>query len=112
MPSLIESPTRLELPEVEPLVIPPAVLLVAERMGLQVVQTCRDAPEQYEIAKAGSLCGYVRVRWGGMSVSFPDAAGEELYRGPVDGFGGFTDHERETMLLLALCLIAARMLKA
>ncbi len=112
MPSLIESVENLGLPRVEPLVIPPAVMLVAERMGLKVVLTCRDAPEQYEIIRAGLPCGYIRVRWGGMSVSYPDAGGEDLYEGPVDGFGGFADHEREAKLLDALGLIAARVLKA
>jgi hypothetical protein len=47
-----------------------------------------------------------------MSVCYPDAADEDLFHGPVDGFGGFTDHERESKLLFALGLIAARMMDA
>ncbi|OEO31480.1 hypothetical protein VW23_016060 [Devosia insulae DS-56] len=87
------------------------MMLVANELGLVVTLTCRDAPEQYAITKGGVPCGYVRVRWGGMSVSYPEAGDEDLFRGSVDGFGGFTDHEREAKLLLALGLIAARILK-
>lgn len=111
MPSAIENLAKLKLPKAEPRVLPGAVMLLADRMGVTVVLTCRDAPEQYEISKDGAACGYIRVRWGGMSVSYPDASGEDLYEGPVDGFGGFTDHEREAKMLLALALIAARMLR-
>ena len=111
MPSAIENFAKLNLPKVEPLVIPETVILVADRMGLTIALTCRDVPEQYEISKDGAPRGYIRVRWGGMSVSYPDAGGADLYEGPVDGFGGFTNHEREAKLLLALGLIAARMLK-
>lgn len=111
MSSILENLEKLKLPKVEPLVIPGAVMLVADRLGLTVRLTCRDVPEQYEIRKDGSASGYIRVRWGGMSVSYPDAGDEDLYKGPVDGFGGFADHERETKMLLALGVIAARMLR-
>ncbi len=112
MSSFLEQLSKLDLPKVEPLVLPEAVKLVADRLGLTVNLTCRDVPEQYEIAKNGVPSGYIRVRWGGMTVSYPDAGGDELYDGSVDGFGGFTDHEREAKLLLALGLIAARMMQA
>src|SRR4051812_8697546 len=106
MSSFLEKLKELDLPKVEPLVLPEAVKLVADRLGLTVTLTCRDAPEQYEVTKDGVASGYIRVRWGGMSVDYPDAAEEGLYDGPVDGFAGFTDHERETKLLFALGLIA------
>jgi hypothetical protein len=112
MPSILENIEKLNLPKVEPLVLPEAVKLVADRLGLTVTLTCRSVPEQYEITKDGAPSGHIRVRWGGMSVDYPDAAEEELYDGPVDGFGGFTDHEREAKMLFALGLIAARMLRA
>lgn len=111
MPSFLEQLQKLDLPKVKPLVLPGAVKVVADRLGLTVTLTCRDAPEQYEVTKDGSPSGYIRVRHGGMSVDFPEAAEEELYDGPVDGFAGFTDHERESKLLFALGLIAARMMR-
>jgi hypothetical protein len=112
MPSILEDIEKLDLPKVESLVLPEAVKLVADRLGLTMVVTCRVAPEQYEIVKGGVPSGHVRVRSGRMSVDYPDAADEKLYDGRVDGFAGFTDHEREARLLLALGLIAARMNKA
>jgi len=111
MASLLEDLEKLNLPKVAPLVIPEPVILLADRLGLTMVLTCRDVPEQYEIAKNGAPCGYIRARHGGMSVDYPDAADEELYDGPIDGYGGFTNHEREAKLLLALGLIAARMMQ-
>ena len=112
MPSIFEQAAKLDLPKVEPLVLPEAVTLVADRLGLTVMLTCRVVPEQYEVTRNGVPSGYIRVRWGGMSVDYPDAGGEDLYEGSVDGFGGFSDHERESRLLLALGLIAARMMRA
>lgn len=112
MPSIFEDIEKLDLPKAEPLVLPEAVKFVADRLGVTVTLTCRVVPEQYEITKDGVASGYIRVRWGGMSVDYPEAGDEELYDGSVDGFGGFTDHEREAKLLLALGLIAARMMRA
>lgn len=112
MPSILESLEELHLPEVVPPVIPASVALVAERLGLVLTLTSPSVPEQYSITRNGAPCGYVRVRWGGMSIDYPDAGGDRLYEGSVDGFGGFTDHERETQLLFALGLIAARVMDA
>jgi hypothetical protein len=109
MPSL-DNFNEFRLPTPAPLILPESVRLVMDRLGLDMVLTCRDAPEQYEISKNGHPSGYIRVRGGGMSVSYPEAADENLYDGPVDGFGGFTSHERETKLLFALGLIAARIM--
>ena len=106
----LEKLENLGLPKAEPLVLPEAVKLVADRLGVVIALTCRDAPEQYEIIKDGSPSGYIRVRWGRMSVSYADAGDEDLYEGQVDGFAGFTDNEREAKLLLALGLIAVRMM--
>jgi hypothetical protein len=66
-------------------------------------------PEQYEMTKNGLPSGFVHSRRGIMSIYYPDVDGECLYEGYVDGYSGFTDHERETKMLLALGLIAARM---
>lgn len=111
MPTILENPEKLGLPKVEPLAIPASVKLVAQRLGLSLVLTCRAAPEQYEITKDGQPAGYIRVRHCGMQVSYPDADGEDLWDGAVDGFAGFTDHEREAKMLFALGLIAARMMR-
>jgi hypothetical protein len=110
MPSFLESLEKLNLPKLEPLRMPESVKLVAERLGVELELTCRAAPEQYAVTREGRPCGYIRARHGGMSVSYPDAGGDDLYEASIDGFAGFTDHEREAKLLLALGLIAAKVL--
>lgn len=111
MSSLVEQIEKLNLPKVPLPTIPALVLEAAGRLGLTLALTSPSVPEQYEVRRLGAPSGYIRARHGGMWVSFPDAGDEDLYDGPVDGFGGFTDHEREAKLLFALALIAARMLK-
>lgn len=111
MSSLIEQIEQLNLPKAKPLVLPELVLVAAVRLGMTMEMTSPSVPEQYEVRRLGELSGYIRARHGGMQVSYPDAGGEDLYDGAIDGFGGFTDHEREVKLLFALALIAARTLR-
>ncbi len=111
MSSFIESIESLDLPKVTAPSIPAPVLEVASRLGLTLQLTSVSVPEQYEVLNDGAPSGYIRVRHGGMRISYPCAGDEELYDGSVDGFGGFTDNEREAKLLFALGLIAARMRK-
>ena len=111
MPSLIEQIEQLNLPKAQPLIIPALVVEAAERLFVTLELTSSSVPEQYEVRRLGELSGYIRARHGGMQISYPDADGEDLYDGPIDGFGGFTDHEREAKLLFALALIAARILQ-
>lgn len=112
MTSFLESIEKLKLPKVAAPTIPAPVLEVAARLGLTLRLTSRSVPEQYEVLRSGEPSGYIRVRHGGMTVSYPDAVDEDLYRGSVDGFGGLNDDERESKLLFALGLIAARMMAA
>jgi hypothetical protein len=112
MSSLVEQIEKLNLPKGQSPTIPALVLEAADRLGLVLQLTSPSVPEQYEVSRSGNPCGYIHARHGGMTVSYPDAAGEDLYQGSVDGFAGFTDNERETRMLFALALIAARMLRA
>jgi hypothetical protein len=112
MASIVETIEKLNLPKFAPTGIPAAALEVASRLGLTLMLTSPSVPEQYEIGRNGAPSGYIRVRHGGMWVSYPDAAGEDLYEGSVDGFGGFADGEREAKLLFALRLIADRMMRS
>ena len=111
MPSLIEQISKLNVPKAQPPTIPTLVVEAAERLGFTLTLTSPSVPEQYEVHRFGEPSGYVAARWGGMMVSYPDAGGEELYGGPIDGFGSFTDHEREAKLLFSLALVAARMVQ-
>lgn len=112
MSSLIEHIEKLNFPKGSRPQIPALVLEAAETLGVVLQLTSPSVPEQYDVAKSGTPCGYIRARHCEMTVSYPDADGDALYIGPVDGFGGFTDHEREAKLLFALTLIAGRILRA
>src|SRR5690242_16854646 len=111
MASLIEQIEKLNVPKVDPPIIRASVLDAAARLGFVLRLTSPSVPEQYEVTRDGCPAGYVRARHGGMSVSYPDAGDEDLYNGPIDGFGGFTNHEREARLLFALAVIAARIMR-
>jgi hypothetical protein len=110
MASILENIEKLDLPKAAPPTIPAPVLEVASRLGLTLTLTSPSVPEQYQVLRNGAPSGYIRVRHGGMWISYPDAGDEQLYDGSVDGFAGFTDHEREAKLLFALGLLAARMM--
>lgn len=112
MASLLEQIASLNLPKADPPTIPASVLDAAARLGLVLTLTSPSVPEQYEVVRNGCPAGCVRARHGGMSVSYPDAGDESLYDGPIDGFGGFTNHEREARLLFAIAVIAARIMRA
>lgn len=108
MTSFLENIAKLNLPKMEPPTIPASVSEVASRLRLTLLLTSPSVPEQYEVFKNAAPSGYIRVRHGGMRVSYPGTGDEDLYQGSVDRFGGFTDHEREAKLLFALALVAAR----
>jgi hypothetical protein len=112
MASFLENIEKLNLSKVPPPTISAPVREVALRLGLTLTLTSPSVPELYELLRSGAPSGYIRVRHGKMSITYPDASDEDLYVGAVEGFGGFTDHEREAQLLFALGLIAARMMRA
>lgn len=112
MASFLENIEKLNFPKVPPPAIPAPVREVALRLGLTLRLTSPSVPEQYELLRSGAPSGYIRVRHGKVSITYPDEIDGDLYNGAVEGFDGFTDHERETKLLFALGLIAVRMMRA
>ncbi|MHB1101484.1 MAG: hypothetical protein ACYC0C_01615 [Devosia sp.] len=89
--------------------IPPTVQSRLKSLGLDMTLTCASVPEQWELFKDGKAAGYIRVRGSHFTVDYPEAADENLLDETVDGFGGFTDAEREGCLLRAIDLIQKRM---
>lgn len=110
MPSFEESIRTLNLPQVEPPELPEAVGLLAKRLEMTVKMTSLSVPEQYEVYRSGHLVGHIHARHGGMSVRSAPPEDRLLYDAGIDGFGGFTDHEREAKMLLAIGLLAANLL--
>lgn len=50
--------------------------------GIKFKLTCLGCPEQYDCYVDGSddnLVGYVRLRWGRLTCTFPDVEGEDIF---------------------------------
>lgn len=73
---------------------------------IELRQTCRVSPEQYEAWYLGRRVGYLRLRHGWFSVECPDAGGIEVFEARPLGDGCFYDHEREAYLWKAKVAIA------
>lgn len=61
-------------------------------------RTCDACPEQYEVFRDERQIGYMRLRHGYFSVSYPDHGGKEVYRAQPQGDDVFEDHERDFYL--------------
>lgn len=75
---------------------------VYEVKGLTFVQTCICCPEQYDVMDSrNNLVGYVRLRYGHLSCSYPDVKGEYVYLESVgsDMTGIFVDEEQRMYYL-------------
>ena len=70
--------------------------------GLNFKMTCSASPEQYDVYdSSGKQVGYVRLRWGGLSCTYPDVCGEEIYYANVgsDYCGVFENNNQRMMYL-------------
>jgi len=77
---------------------------------VRLVQTCGAAPEQYDaFDMAGKPAGYLRLRHGHFTVSFPDVDGELLYEAYPYGDGAFADDERLYYLRQAILAIRLKL---
>lgn len=57
--------------------------------GLSFIKTCSACPEQYDVEYNGKQVGYIRLRWGGLTVAYPDVGGEIIYEASIgDGWTG------------------------
>lgn len=71
--------------------------------GLDFKKTCDACPEQYDVFKGDKMVGYVRLRWGVLSCSYPNYLGEEIYSKSFDDAwqGEFDDdNERNKYLII------------
>ena len=79
--------------------------------GLKITQTCGACPEQYEVFKEdGEQVGYLRLRHGGFTVSYPSCGGDLIYESATKGDGAFEDDERAHYLNQAIEAIIRKML--
>lgn len=70
-------------------------------MNIELVMTCSACPEQYDAYWNGLLVGYLRLRHGDFTVTFPNVYGEIIYSAEPAGDGSFEDHERDYYLMEA-----------
>lgn len=75
---------------------------------IRLDRTCEACPEQYDAFLNDQMVGYLRLRHGRYTVTYPDHGGELLFEGSPEGDGIFDDHERDFYLDLARRLIARR----
>lgn len=66
----------------------------------RLVLTCGACPEQYDVFdEAGKTVGYMRLRHGNFTVSYPDVGGETVHAARPQGDGIFTARERPHHLM-------------
>ena len=63
-------------------------------MEIRLVKTCDCSPEQYDAYIGDMRVGYIRVRWGQITVTCPWVGGEVVYSSVTNGYGFLADYER------------------
>jgi len=69
--------------------------------GYELIKTCGELPEQYDVKKDGEQVAYLRLR-GCFTVECPDVGGELVYQAEPEGDGIFKECERNVFLWLAI----------
>ena len=64
--------------------------------GLRFIETCSACPEQYDVDYDGKQVGYIRLRYGRLTVEYPDVGGEVIYEASIgdDWTGEFESEEQ------------------
>jgi hypothetical protein len=73
--------------------------------GVEFYLTCYACPEQYDAYYEGNMVGYIRLRWGRLTATYPDVGGKLVYEANIgdDGWQGcFTDNEEECLHLVQI----------
>lgn len=82
--------------------------MTLNRKDYKLVETCSACPEQYDVFVNGQQVGYLRLRHGHFSVSYPDHYGETIYSASPRGDGIFEPEERNFYLNEAIKAIDRR----
>lgn len=74
------------------------------KIKLKFVRTCSACPEQYDVYHPeGYVVGYVRLRHGILTCTYPDVGGEELFTYDFDCALGEFDNEDHRKMFLRFC---------
>lgn len=63
-------------------------------VDVELVRTCSACPEQYDLFREGRQIGYLRLRHGRYTVTYPDHLGQTVHEAYTHGDGSFEIHER------------------
>jgi hypothetical protein len=66
--------------------------------GCDLIKTCSDFPEQYDVYANRTKIGYLRLRHGVFEAEYPDCGGRVVYTSTPKGYGAFDDDERLSQL--------------
>ena len=79
--------------------------------GIKLRMTCLACPEQYDATDGrGRACGYLRLRFGRFTVSYPGPIGEVIYEHEFDdGWQGSFNSGEERSHYLAAAVQAIRL---
>lgn len=85
--------------------------MIYEKMDLEIIKTCECNPEQYEVYIKDDgerkIIGYLRLRWGTFTVSYPNVGGECIYSHSFsDTYKGMFSNEGERKLYLDIAVKA------
>lgn len=86
-------------------------LLEIDIDGIKLRMTCLACPEQYDATDGrGRACGYVRLRFGRLTVSYPGVRGDLIYEHQFDdGWQGTFDGGKERAYYLAAAVQAIKL---
>lgn len=70
--------------------------------GCTLQLTCHACPEQYDVYFGKFQIGYLRLRGGNFSATYPDVGGKTVFYAHPTGDGIFEDDERMKYLNLAV----------
>jgi hypothetical protein len=71
-------------------------------LGLELRRISFACPEQYDVYEDDRQVGYLRLRHGNFTASYPDYEGSVVYQHCPDGDGIFEDNERLYQLTKAI----------
>lgn len=78
---------------------------------MKLHKTCGACPEQYDVYHGKEKVGYLRLRHGYFTATYPDVGGELVYEAETIGYGEFDENERGFHLDEAIKALRARMCK-
>ncbi len=77
--------------------------------GCRLEMTCGSCPEQYNVYLGERQIGYLCLRHGMFTASYPDVDGHQVYAASTRGDGNFEDNERMYHLSLAVAMLKNNM---